>query len=129
MVVPVDAVADIMHVPCNFAEPDFFWPIPKIFENLSGGFCHLGSMFSGMFRKSENVQHLISFPYQKIYLFIFLYLSVSNDVLFLFCHIFCRISSSYNLVIASMARAERSHSSGAKVTCQQSGLPFIYSDA
>ena len=40
-----------------------------------------------------------------------------------------KIQSIYILFTASMARTERSHSSADMVTCQHSGLPFIFSAA
>ena len=86
-------------------------------QNKSGPLCHNLTMLFGMVRISQYFKVLISFFQESLHFFLFQYLFVIQS--------FRLPILRYNLLTASIASSERSHSSADKVICQQYGLPFI----
>ena len=66
VVVAVDAVSDVVHIPGNPGQLDGMLPIPQILQKPGGGFRHLGRVLPGMLRIPQDSQDFISPLNQEI---------------------------------------------------------------
>ena len=60
VVMAVNAVADIMHIPRDLAETDFLFFVSQVFQDFSCCLRHFGGMFPRMLCKSQDIEHLVS---------------------------------------------------------------------